>query len=68
MMSAQEMDAVIAECPKADLGAYLFSGKLRQLNDAGMDLGVTPELLETVLLMINHFYGRLVVPPEGKPN
>ncbi|MCC7251605.1 hypothetical protein [Hyphomicrobium sp.] len=68
MMTPEETDALIVECSEAELGVHMFVGKLKQLNAAGMDLGVTPEILETVLLMINHFYGRLVVPPEGAPN
>ena len=68
VMTPDEMDAVAAECSDEELGVALFVGKLKQLNAAGMDIGVAPELLETVLLMINHFYGRLVVPAEGAPN
>jgi hypothetical protein len=68
VMTPEEMDALVAECSEEELGVALFVGKLKQLNDAGMDLGVTPEILETVLLMINHLYGRLVVPPKGTPN
>jgi len=67
-MTPDEMDAVIAECSEEELGVHLFVGKLRQLNAAGMDLGVTPENLEMVLLLLNNLYGRLVVPPDGAPN
>lgn len=64
-ITPDEIDVALAEASDEELGVALFVGKLSQLNAAGLDLGVTPEVLESVLLMINNFHSRLVTPPEG---
>jgi hypothetical protein len=62
-----ETAVLLATATEEELGVGLFVGKLHELNEAGVDFGITTEQLRDLLLAINCAY-ELLAPDDGVPN
>jgi hypothetical protein len=67
-LTHDQITDVLNDATEEELGVGLFTGKLYQLNRAGVDLGITVENLCMLLVAINVTYDEYIAPGEGAPN
>lgn len=56
---------LLEDATEEELGVGLFTGKLYQLNRAGIDLGITVENLCALLVVINFTYDEHIAKTNG---